>query len=160
MKNITLLIVMLGCGIALSAQGIQSVPDPWIGTWKLDSSQSQLHAPAPTDETVRVDSVNQGPIQYTMSGTGADGKPFLESFNGKSDGQAYPVAVNGVEGGQMAYQRVSDREYTGQGKMTDGTAVTNTITLSPDGKTITVKSHGVSSKGTYDDTAVFVKQPQ
>lgn len=158
MKNITLLILMLGCGIALSAQGIQSVPDPWIGTWTLDPSQSQFHNPAPRDQTVRVDSVNQGPIQYTISGTDANGKPFLESYNGKSDGQAYPVAVNGVEGGQMAYQRVSNLQYTGQGKMADGTPVTSTITLSPDGKTITVKSHGTSSKGEYDDTAVFVKQ--
>ena len=161
MKKISLLMLLLilGCGIAL-AQSSQSVPDPWVGTWKLDLNQSQLRNPAPREQTVRVESVNQGPIRYTISGTDANGKPFLQSFDGKSDGQAYPIAINGREGGQVTYQKVSDREYTGQGKMLDGTTETNTITLSPDGQSITVKSHGTSSQGAFDETAVFVRQPQ
>jgi hypothetical protein len=160
MKRIALLILLLGCGMALSAQSPTGVADPWIGTWKLDPSQSQFHNPAPKEQTVRVDSVNQGPIRYTVSGTDADGKAFLESYDGKADGQSYPMAINGLEGGQIAYQKVSDHELTAQGKMSDGTTVANTIILSPDGNTITVKSHRTDSKGTYDDTAVLVKQPQ
>jgi hypothetical protein len=158
MKKINILILMLGWVIALSAQNAQSVPDPWVGTWKLDTSQSQFHNPAPQQQTVQIQSVTQGAIQYTISGTDAQGKPVLESFDGKADGQAYPISVNGVEGGRMSYQRVSDREYTAQGTTQDGSTVTSTVTLSPDGNTITVKSHVTSSTGTYDDTAVFVKQ--
>lgn len=158
MKKITLLILTLGCMLALSAQTSQSVADPWVGTWKLDASQSQFHNPAPKEETVQVESVNQDAIRYTTSGTDANGKPFLESYDGKSDGQPYPVAINGFEGGQISYQRVSDREYTAQGKMTDGTTVVDTIALSPDGKTITIKSRGTGSKGAFDETVVFVKQ--
>jgi hypothetical protein len=158
MKKIALLILTLGCLTALSAQDTQSVADPWVGTWKLDASQSQFHTPAPRDETVQIESVNQGPIRYTVSGTDAEGKPLLESFDGKSDGQTYPVAVNGYEGARMSMTRVSDREYTGQGTMADGTPVTQKITLSPDGKTITIQRQSTGSKGSVSETVVFVRQ--
>ncbi len=158
MKKIALPILLLACAIALFAQSPTGVADPWVGTWKLDPSQSQFQSPAPKEESVRVESVNQGPIRYTISGTDAEGKPFLESYDGKADAQSYPVALNGREAGQMAYQKVSDHEFTAQGKMLDGRTVASTITLSPDGKTITVKSHGTTSQGAFDDTAVFVKQ--
>lgn len=158
MKKIALLILTLGCLAALSAQENQSVPDPWVGTWKLDVSQSQFHNPAPREETVQIESVNQGPIRYTVSGTDASGKPMLQSFDGKSDGQTYPVAVNGVEGARMSLSRVSDREYTAQGTLADGTPVTEKITLSPDGKTITILRQASASQGAYSETTVLVRQ--
>jgi hypothetical protein len=156
--KISILILMLGWVMALAAQNAQSVADPWVGTWKLDPSQSQFHNPAPQEQTLQVQAVTQGAIQYTISSTDAQGKPVLQSFDGKADGQAYPISVNGLEGGKMSYQQVSDHEFTGQGTMLDGTTVTNTITLAPDGKTITIKSHGVSSGGAYDETIVYVRQ--
>jgi hypothetical protein len=158
MKKIVLLTFTLGCFLALSAQETQPVFDPWVGTWTLDPSQSQFQGPAPQRETLQIQSVNQGPIRYTTSGTDAQGKPMLESFDGKSDGQSYPISVNGYEGGRMALTRVSDREYTGQGTLADGTPVTQRITLSPDGRTITVQSQGKSNQGAFNNTAVFVKQ--
>jgi hypothetical protein len=160
MKKINLLILMVGWVIAIAAQNPQSVPDPWVGTWKLDLSQSQFHNPAPQQQTVQVQAAAQGTIQYTLSGTDAQGKPMLESFEGKADGQAYPISINGLEGGKIAYQKVSDREFTGQGTMLDGTTVTNNVTLSPDGQTMTIKSRGTSSKGAFEDTLVYVKQQQ
>jgi hypothetical protein len=160
MKKFNILILLLGCAIALSAQNAQSVPDPWVGTWKLDPSQSQFHNPAPQQQTVQVQSVTQGAIQYTISGTDAEGKPVLQSFDGKADGQAYPVSINGLEGGKISYQLVSDHQLVSQGTMLDGSNVSTTITLAPDGKTITLKSHGTSDKGSYDDTIVYVRQPQ
>lgn len=158
MKKIALLILTLGCFMALSAQGTQSTTDPWVGTWRLDASQSQFQTPAPKDETVQIESVNQGPFRYTISGSDAQGKPLLESFDGKSDGQSYPISVNGYEGGHMSLTRVSDREYTGQGTLADGTPVTERITLSSDGRTITVQSQGKSNQGSFTNTVVFVKQ--
>lgn len=158
MKKIALLILTLACFMALSAQDTQSATDPWVGTWRLDASQSQFQTPAPKDETVQIESVSQGPIRYTISGSDAQGKPLLESFDGKSDGQSYPISVNGYEGGRMSLTRVSDREYTGQGTLADGNPVTQRITLSPDGRTITVQSQGKSNQGSFTNTVVFVKQ--
>lgn len=159
MKKIVLLILALvGCFLAVSAQEPQSVADPWVGTWTLNASQSQFQTPAPQSQTVQIESVNQGPIRYTISGTDAQGKPVLESFDGKSDGQPYPISVNGYEGGRMSLTRVSDREYTGQGTLADGSPVTQKITLSPDGKTITVQSQGKSNQGAFNNTVVYVKQ--
>lgn len=158
MKKIALLILALGWTMALCAQNAQSVPDPWIGTFKLDASQSQLHGPAPKEETVQIESVDQGPIRYTVSGTDAEGKPLLESFDGKADGQTYPVAVNGLEGARMSLTRVSDREYTGQGTMADGTPISEKISLSPDGKTITIVRQSTGGKAPFTETVVLVRQ--
>ncbi|HEY6271081.1 MAG TPA: hypothetical protein VIX19_03695 [Terriglobales bacterium] len=158
MKKIALLVLTLGFTIAISAQNTQSVADPWVGTWKLDASQSHFHNPAPQQETVQIESLNQGPIRYTVSGTDAEGKPLLESFDGKADGQTYPVAVNGFEGARMSLSRVSDREYTGQGTMADGTPITEKISLSPDGKTITIQRDSTGNKGSFSETVVFVRQ--
>jgi hypothetical protein len=93
-----------------------------------------------------------------VSGTDAEGKPLLESFDGKADGQTYPVAVNGLEGSRISLTRVSDREYTGQGTMADGTPISEKISLSPDGKTITIVRQGSGSQGAFTETVVFVKQ--
>lgn len=160
MKKISILILMVGWVIALAAQNAQSVPDPWVGKWRMDPSQSQFHNPAPQEQTLQVQSVTSGAIQYTVSGTDADGKPVLQSFDGKADGQAYPISVNGLEGGRMSYQQVSDHEFTAQGTTSNGTPVTSTVTLSPDGQTITIKRQVADTKGAYNETVVYARQPR
>jgi hypothetical protein len=160
MKKISILILMVGWVIALAAQTAQSVPDPWVGKWRMDASQSQFHSPAPQGQTLQVQSATSGAIQYTVSGTDADGKPVLQSFDGKADGQAYPISVNGLEGGRMSYQQVSDHEFTGQGTTSNGIPVTSTVTLSPDGQTITIKRQVADSKGPFSETVVYARQPR
>jgi len=154
MKKVIFLIALLSCTLIFA----QSKADPWAGTWKLDTVKSKLNDPAPKEETVKVEESDLNTIKYTTSGTDAEGKQFTENFDGKADGKPYPLIVNGQEIGKIKYRKVSDRVYTSDGIMTDGSTVKGTVTLSKDGKSISITEHVKSSKGEYNNLVYFNKQ--
>lgn len=134
--------------------------DPWAGSWKFDAAKSKLHGPAPKEETVT--SQPNGPdgntIKYAISGTSADGKPISESYDGKSDGQPYPFIANGQEVAKISYHKDSDHQYSSKGTGADGSTSAGTVTLSKDGKTITIQEHVKAAQGEFDQTIVYNKQ--
>jgi hypothetical protein len=158
MKKLTFLCVMLMGAVAFGQS--PSKADPWAGTWKLDAGKSKLQGPPPKEETV----ISQGTgatgndIKYSISGTGADGKPFSQSYDGKADGKQYPAMANGQEVAKISYHKDSSHHYTGTGTAPDGTTTSSTVTLSKDGKTITVQEHVKGPQGEFDQTAVYNKQ--
>ena len=160
MRKLTLLTVTLICVLAF-AQDKPAKPDPWAGTWKLDVSKSTLPNPAmaPKDETVTTEAQAPGSniIKWSATGTGPDGKPFTESYDGKSDGQPYPLLRNGQESLKVAYHRDNDYQYSSNATAPDGTTSTGIITLDKSGKTITIKEHVKSPQGEFDETVVFTK---
>ena len=158
MKRLAPLVLLLGCSLAL-AQAKKAAPaDPWVGTWKLDTSKSKFHNPGPKEETLTVDAANQDAVKYSMKGTAADGSPYTEAYDGKPDGKEYPLTRNGQEVVKLSYHRNTDHNSTGKGAVVDGSTFTETVTLSKDGKTITVKQHHKTKDGEYDDSIVFTKQ--
>lgn len=156
MKKLSLFAVAL-IGALTFAQGNA---DPWAGTWKFDAAKSKLHGPAPKEETVT--SQGSGPggqtIKYSIHGTAADGSAITESYDGKADGQAYPFIANGQEVAKISYHRDSDHQYTSRGTGADGSISTGTVTLSKDGKTITIQEHVKGQQGEFDETIVYNKQ--
>lgn len=135
-------------------------PDPWAGSWKLDVAKSKLHGPAPKEETVT--SQPTGPdgntVKYSISGTSADGKPISESYDGKADGKPYPFIANGQEVAKTSYHKDSDHQYSSQGTGADGSTSAGTVTLSKDGKTITIQEHIKGAQGEWDQTIVYNKR--
>src|SRR5262245_3361235 len=162
MKNLALFALMAAGALVLSqGQAIgQPKPDPWAGSWKLDVAKSQLHTPPPKEETIT--SEPTGPdgktVKYSVHGVAADGTPIDESYDGKADGKPYPFIAGGKEAAKISYQRVSAHEYSSQGASADGSTSTGTVTLSGDGKTITVKEHVKSKTGEFDQTVIYHKQ--
>ena len=69
------------------------------GTWTLNIAKSSLHPPAPQSETITIEPSSTDTIatKYTVTGTTGDGKPINLMFEGKIDGQHYPVMSNGQE---------------------------------------------------------------
>jgi hypothetical protein len=127
--------------------------NPWVGVWKLDSAKSRLHE-APKEETMQIDSANKSSIKYSIRGTSDEGKEYVESYDGKPDGNAYPVIVNGKELGKIAFAWQTERICTAQGKGPGGSSLTETATLSDDGKTVTIKSREGKEE---EETAVYIK---
>jgi hypothetical protein len=126
---------------------------PWVGLWKLDISKSKLHE-VPKQETMQLDIADRSSIKYSIRGTSDEGKEYTENYDGKLDGKAYPVLVNGKELGKIAFAWQSERVYTAQGKGLGGSSLTETATLSDDGKTITIKSREGKEE---EETAVYTK---
>jgi hypothetical protein len=161
MKKLTFL-VAIWMGVWAFAQKTDqaSKADPWAGTWKLDVAKSKFHGAPPKEETVKSEGAGAdgSMVKYTISGNGADGQPFSQSYDGKADGKPYPVIANGQEVGKISYHRDSDHQYTGHGTGADGSTSDSTVTLSKDGKTITVKEHVKGPQGEFDEIAVYNKQ--
>lgn len=162
MKKFTLFAVLMIGILAIAQQKAdqQLKSDPWAGTWKMDVAKSKLHGPAPKEEIVT--SEGTGPkgdiVKFNITAVRADGTTVHESFDGKADGQPYPFIADGQEVGKNSYRRVSARKFSGQDTGADGSTTSETITLSQDGKTITIKSHGKTPQGEYDETVIYVKQ--
>jgi hypothetical protein len=156
---VAILLLMSAFGVAQSNDKDSSAKnDPWAGTYKLDTSKSKFHEPAPKDESVQLTTGDGTTIKYTISGTARDGKSFTESFDGKADDNPYPVMLDGQESGKISYHRDSDHQYTAKATMSDGSETAGTVILSQDGKTVTVKSHIKDKNGEYDQTAVYNRQ--
>lgn len=127
--------------------------NPWVGAWKLDTSRSKLHE-APKQETMQIASAGKDSVRYSIRGISDEGKEYTENYDGKPDGNAYPVLVNGKELGRIAFAWQSERVYTAQGKGLGGSSLTETVTLSDDGNTITIKSREGKEE---EETAVYIK---
>jgi hypothetical protein len=168
MKKLTLLAAALIGALAITqytlalAQNKDKAAkgDPWAGTWKLDVAKSKLHGPAPKEEAVTSQGVGAtgNDVKYTISGVGADGKPFSQSYDGTADGQPHPAVANGQEVAKVSYHKDSDHQYSSHGTGADGSTTTGTVTLSKDGKTITVQEHVKGPQGEFDQTIVYDKQ--
>ena len=128
---------------------------PWVGEWKMDLSQSKIHGTAPQQETLVVDEVSAARIKYTLTTVGATGK-YTTAFEGKPE-TAGDVLIDGKKAGSATYHRVSAQEYTGKSTMGDSMNITETITLSPSPKKITIKIHSKGPDGEYDETAVYTR---
>lgn len=139
------------------AQDKKAAADPWAGQWKLDTSKSKFHNPGPKEETLTVDAASNDAIKYSMKGTGPDGSPYTEAYEGKPDGKQYPLTRNGQEVAKISYHRNSDHNSTGKAAVVDGSTFTEDVTLAKDGKTITVKQHHTTKAGAYDDLIVFTR---
>ncbi len=158
MRKLALIFLMLGCTVAFAGDKKPAKTDPWVGDWKMDVSKSKFPTPGPKEETLTIAAADEAAVKYSTKGTGPDGAPYTESYDGKPDGKAYPLTKNGQEVGKISYHRTSDHSSTGTAEMDDGTLVTETIPLSKDGKTITIKGRIKAAKSVFGETIVFSKQ--
>jgi hypothetical protein len=145
------LIAALMVAVGAPARG-QPLMVRLAGTWNLDIAKSNLHAPAPQSETSTITPSTTDTIAtlYTITGTDGKGKPINLSFDGKFDGQHHPVMSNGQEVAKIAWHRSGPRQFSGHEILTNGTTVSATLTLAPDGKSFTVRGHVDAKDGAYD----------
>jgi hypothetical protein len=157
-KRLALAVLLFAFTIAFAQDKKAAQADPWVGQWKLDTSKSKFHNPGPKEETLTVDAANNDAIKYSMKGTAPDGSAYTEAYEGKPDGNPYPLTRNGQEVVKISYHRNSDHNSSGKATVADGSTFTEDVTLAKDGKTITVKQHHKATAGEYDDVIVFAKQ--
>ena len=157
MKHFLVLFLLLSVTAVLS-QTKRQTADPWTGTFKLDTAKSKISGPAPKEETVTVDAASKDSVKYTIKGTDAQDKAYTVAYEGKP-GTASPQTMDGKEVAQVTYQMPSSHEFTSISKGSDGSSGTGKITLSRDGKTITVREHNKDAKGaSHEQTMIYVRQ--
>jgi len=132
--------------------------DLTTGTWKLNAAKSKY---TPVEqaryETVTIEAVGDS-MKVTLDGTDSAGKKVHAEWTGKYDGKDYPVSGSpDIE--LLAYKKVDDHNYESSNKQGGKMTVTAKIVYSADGKTRTVTSSGINSKGQkITGTAVYDKQ--
>jgi hypothetical protein len=156
-KRFLVLFLLLSCTVALSQKNKQAT-NHWTGTYKLDPAQSKISGQPPAQETVVVTSASKDSVKYTIQGKDAQGNSYTMNYDGKV-GTASPQMAEGKEIAQITYQMPSSHQFTSQGRGSDGSSSTGTITLAKDNKTITVQEHNKDAKGAErDQTMVYVRQ--
>jgi len=167
MKRFMVLFLLLTSTVAFSQKKKQAGTDPtnpkdsanhWVGTYKLDVAQSKMSGQPPQEETVAVSSATKDSVKYTIQGKDAQGNSYTMNYEGKV-GAASPQMAEGKEIAQITYQMPSSHQFTSQGRGSDGSSSTGTVTLAKDNKTITVQEHTKDAQGTErDQTMVYVRQ--
>lgn len=136
----------------LTAQSIE----PLFGAWRLNLSESSFASgpPAYSRVTCRIVPWGDGmKVVYDMAGV-RGGVTHWE-WTGRLDGKDYPL--QGVEEVVTnAYSRAGDRAYTMLFKVDGSVTTTNNIVISPDGRTMTVRTATRNAKGqSVMNTAVY-----
>ena len=162
MKRFMVLFLLLTCTVAFSQKkkqaGAGTGPNPWVGNFKLDVAQSKIPGQPPQQETVAVSAADKNAVKYTIQGKDAQGNSYTVNYEGKP-GTASPQMAEGNKIADITYQMPSSHQFTSQGRGTDGSTSTGTITLAKDNKTITVQEHSKDPKGAeQDQTMVYVRQ--
>jgi hypothetical protein len=130
------IVVMLGCGIGLMAQGTQS--DPFLGIWEINLAKT-VNYPQQSQMIINVPAPGGGFIS-TRATIGKDNKSSSAeihpvAFDGK------PHATTGGDARDIAYKLIDpytiERTHNRNGRIT-----VDTEQVSRDGKTLTVTQPG------------------
>jgi hypothetical protein len=118
--------------------------DPFTGVWKLNATKSTTSLPAP--KAVRID-VDKKQISYREEASNGE----MVTTSARFDGKDYPIKGSALADA-ASYERLGQRAIKSVVKDRGRILVTETMTVSKDGKTLTV----VFSE--FSGVAVFERQ--
>jgi hypothetical protein len=131
--------------------------DPFVGTWKLNLSKSNLPAPLPQSQIVTIH-ISDQIIRVQEDIVGEKGDKLAIKVLAKFDGLDY--AIDGSPyADTVAYTRVDRNTLKGIGKKGSKVIVNEIAVVSGNGKTLTTTYSGTDSSGqpaTF--VAVFERQ--
>jgi hypothetical protein len=151
------IVVSLLVGVVAMAGTLAVAGENWVGTWKLNAAKSKLAATGIRAATLKFEATPAG-IKLTSDGTDAEGKPMHGGYTSKFDGK--DVAWSGNPLADTASpKKIDDNNYENVWKQGGKATVTASVSVSADGKTLTVTQNGKDPKGVaVTSVAVYDKQ--
>ncbi len=126
-----------------------------LGTWKLDLKKSDFgQMPPPKSVVVTVTQDTPAALKWRAVVVDDKGKKTTESFAGAPDGKEYSLK-GGENGDMMMSYKNDDGVIKATGKAKDGSTIEQTITLSDDKNTMTLKATASGPKGEMNWTEVY-----
>ena len=122
--------------IAATVSAFGAADPPYAGKWKMNPAKSDFG-----ETTVTYEQLASGEMQSTAEG---------QSYKFKPDGKDYPAPFDST----AAWSSLSTNSWQTIWKFKGKVLVTDTLTLSPDGKSLTVHSKGTKPNGEPIDTTV------
>ena len=157
-RTFRLMPALLVVTLAIAASSITAqTPDPLIGTWKLNVAKSTASpGPASKSSTAVFAAAGTG-LKVTIDGVTGTGDKVHQEYTAQYDGKDVPM-TGSPDGDMIAMSRTSARVTTSTYKLKGKVTLTNTRTVSADGKTLTVTQKGTNAKGeTVNNVLVFEK---
>src|SRR4029079_15227903 len=127
-------------GLATLFAGQALAGDNWQGSWKLNAAKSKLGTNAVRAQTLKLEAPAEG-VKLTSDGVDGEGKPMHGGYTSKFDGKDVPWAGNPMADA-AAPKRVDDNTYENIWKKAGKATVTAKVSVSKDGKTLTVSQAG------------------
>jgi len=148
--------LLVGVAVAVGA-GTVFGGENWVGTWKLNAAKSQLGSSAVRAQTLTFEATPAG-IKLTAEGTDAEGKPMKTGYTSKFDGKDVPWPGNPVADA-AAPKKIDDNTYENVWKKGGKATVTAKVSVSADGKTLTITQSGTDPQGKpVSSVAVYDRQ--
>ena len=155
-KNLFVRSLLVGAA-ALALGTAAFAGENWVGTWKLNAAKSKVGTIAVRAQTLTFEATPAG-IKLTSDGTDAQGKPMHGGYTSKFDGKDVPWAGNPMAD-TACPKRVDDNTYENVWKQGGKTTVSATVSVSKDGKTLTVTQTGKDPSGAaVNSVAVYDRQ--
>lgn len=148
--------VFLTAGLCSAIAAFGQKPDPFIGIWLIDSTTSEfIPGPGPANRKMTISAVNNGlRIAFADVGGFFDEKTDSVVLFDGMDHPADPVLP--VDTYSIRRENTATIERTG--KIRGSSVETANFTISPDRKTLTVKTKGSIKGSDYSSTQVLTKQ--
>jgi hypothetical protein len=128
-----LLALVLAAGTVVAA-----AESPFVGKWKLNLTKSQF-----AGTTIAFEQLPSGEMRMTAA---------AQSYNFRTDGKEYPA----IFGRTVAWTQLDTSTWQATYKLKGKALSTETMKLSPDGKTLTVSAKGTKPDGTsFENTTLY-----
>jgi hypothetical protein len=142
--------------VSLAFAGAAHAADNWIGTWKLNAAKTKT-TNAIRAQTLTFEATADG-VKLSSEGTDAEGKPMKGGYTSKFDGKDVVWTGNPMAD-TAAPKRVDANNYDNVWKKGGKVTVTAKVSVSADGKTLTVTQTGVDPQGkAVSAVAVYDRQ--
>ena len=152
-----LMVCLSVVGLTALFAGHTVAGDNWVGAWKLNPEKSQLGTNTIRAQTLKFEATADG-VKLTSDGTDAEGKPMHGGYTSKFDGKDVPWAGNPMAD-TASPKRIDDNTYENVWKKAGKATVTAKVSISKDGKTLTVSQKGTDAKGApVSSVAVYDRQ--
>src|SRR5512143_1456373 len=136
--------LLLGVAIVVVG-GSAFAGENWVGTWKLNPAKSHVGPNDVRAQTLTYESTPAG-IKVSSVGTDAQGKPMKSEFTSKFDGKDVPWTGNPMAD-TTSVKKIDDNSYETAWKKGGKATVSAKVSVSPDGKTLTVTHTGTDLQG-------------
>ena len=146
-------VLMLG-----SDSAVAQSKDPLLGNWKLDVSKSTFPAAAPARRTMMFAAVPNGITQTITTTTSGNAEVTYDLvYTAKFDGKDYPADAASAFN-TVAVKRLDAHSVERIGKAKGQVVETETYTVSPDGRMLTVKQEGENNGVQFKTSQVFQRE--
>jgi hypothetical protein len=134
------------CTALLLSNSVVLAANNWLGKWTLDVAASHYSGgPAPKVQTLTFEATAGG-IKLTLDGVAADGAALHSSYESKFDGKDVPWTGN-PDADTATPLRIDDNNYSNAWKKGGKVVMDSKVTVSADGKTLTISQTGTNAKG-------------